>query len=126
MDQPPEGIALAFNDCINRRDIACLGALMTDHHAFIDSAGNKVRGKARCVEAWRGFFAAFPDYRNHFERVFTIGEKVVVIGHSSCSDQRLAGAALWTATIEKARVAEWRVYENTDENRKRLGIGKLK
>ena len=35
---------------------------------------------------------------------------------------RLAGAALWTATIENARVAEWRVYEDTSENRKRLAI----
>lgn len=122
MDQRPKSIALAFNDCINRQDLEGLATLMTDHHVFIDAADKTISGKFRCIEAWRGFFASFPDYRNHFERVFAIGERVVLIGYSACSDPRLAGAGLWTTTIENARVAEWRVYEDTGENRKRLGI----
>jgi hypothetical protein len=29
------------------------------------------------VQAWRGFFAAFPDYRNHFEQVLLSDSEVV-------------------------------------------------
>ncbi|MGD9884558.1 MAG: nuclear transport factor 2 family protein [Reyranella sp.] len=122
MDECSTSIALSFNDCINRRDLKGLAALMADRHVFIDSADNTISGKSRCIEAWRGFFASFPDYRNQLERVFPPGETVVLVGYSVCSDLRLAGAALWTATIENARVAEWRVYEDTSENRKRLAI----
>ena len=49
-------------------------------------AGHVVSGKVACLEAWRTFFAAFPDYRNHFES-FTSrgvdrvrGRPVVVLG----------------------------------------------
>ena len=59
-------VVIAFNDAINTHDVDRLAALMTDDHRFIDSAGQVVDGKQACVEAWRGFFAAFPDYRNHF------------------------------------------------------------
>jgi ketosteroid isomerase-like protein len=101
---------MSFNDCITRRDIGGLSRLMSDDHVFIDSADNIVSGKTRCVEAWQGFFAAFPDYRNHFARVLLAGDKVVMIGHSVCSDTRLAGPALWTAKVEGDLVSEWRVY----------------
>ncbi len=37
---------------------------MTDDHAFIDADGNVFRGRARVLDAWSGFFDAFPDYRN--------------------------------------------------------------
>ena len=69
MEGHSAGIVMWFNECINRRDLGGLSRLMTDDHVFTDSANNTISGKERCVEAWRGFFAAFPDYRNHFEHV---------------------------------------------------------
>jgi hypothetical protein len=45
-----------------------------------------------------------------------------MIGHSVCSDTRLAGPALWTAKVEGDLVSEWRVYEDTSADRTRLGI----
>ena len=50
-------------------DLDALTALMTDDHRFVDSEGATVDAKTECVEAWRGFFAAFPDYRNVFDVV---------------------------------------------------------
>jgi hypothetical protein len=45
-----------------------------------------------------------------------------MIGHSACSDMRLAGPALWTAKVEGDLVSAWRVYEDTSAYRTRLGI----
>lgn len=78
-----KNIVILFNDCINRRDIDGLFRLMTDDHVFIDSADNMISGKARCVEAWKGFFGAFPGYRNHFERFHLLGGEAVVVGRSA-------------------------------------------
>lgn len=117
---PDKEIALRFNACINNRDIQGLASLMTDDHTFIDSADNAVRGKAQVVEAWESFFAMFPDYRNIFERVESRNQFVAVLGRSTCSEQQLDGPALWTARVKGDQVAEWRVYHDTPENRKRL------
>jgi len=122
--KPPDPGSLIeqFNDYINTRDLDGRAALMTERHTFIDMAGNSVKGKERCVEVWRDFFDQFPDYRNHFERIEASDEFVAVAGHSSCSDERLAGAALWSAKVDGLDVAEWRVYEDTPENRALLGL----
>jgi hypothetical protein len=69
MGSADEAVVLAFNDAINRGDLPGLGRLMADDHRFIDTAGNTCTGKPACLEAWRGFFAAFPDYRNVFVNV---------------------------------------------------------
>lgn len=114
----------AFNNCINERDLEALSSLMTDDHTFIDSASGVVSGKQACIDAWKGFFAAFPDYRNDPERIVPNGNKVVAIGHSHCSDERLAGPAIWQAMITGNRVAEWRVFEDTPANRLALGIAR--
>ena len=50
------------------------------------------------------------------------GNKVVVVGRSSCSDKRLDGPALWAAKESDDKLAEWRVYEHTPANRSTLGI----
>jgi hypothetical protein len=117
-----KSILTSFNDCINRRDIDGLSTLMTHDHVFIDFANNAISGKEQCVEAWKGFFRTFPDYCNHFERIFLVGSEAVIVGYSICSDIRLAGPALWTAKIVDGRIAEWRVYEDTGVNRALLGV----
>jgi hypothetical protein len=122
MNQDSRNIVMSFNDCITRGDIDGLSRLMTNDHVFIDSANNTISGKARCIEAWSVFFGAFPDYRNHFERVMLAGSEAVIIGYSVCSDIRLAGPALWTAKIKGELIAEWRVYEDTSANRALLRV----
>ena len=60
-------VVLAFNEAISRRDRAALGALMTECHRFVDSAGATVDGRDACLTAWQGFFDSFPDYRKVFD-----------------------------------------------------------
>jgi ketosteroid isomerase-like protein len=115
-------IVVRFNDRINARDIDGLAGLMSDDHAFIDSAEGRVVGKPDCVAAWRGFFAAYPDYRNIFDAIDARPDLVVVTGRSVCADARLAGPAIWAAKVRGGRVTEWRVYEDTPDTRALLAV----
>jgi ketosteroid isomerase-like protein len=117
-----KAVVSRFNDCINAQDIEGLSRAMTDDHVFIDAADKRVSGKPDCLRAWQDFFAAFPDYRNHFAQFVAREGLVVVIGRSSCSDQRLDGPALWTARLRDDRVSEWRVLEDNASNRHSLGL----
>jgi ketosteroid isomerase-like protein len=112
-DSAAAAVALRFNDCINARDLAGLAALMTDDHTFVDAEGARVEGKPACVDAWRGFFAAFPDYRNVFATTLTAGDAVEITGRSECSVPELEGPARWSARIRDAKVAQWRVSAAT-------------
>jgi hypothetical protein len=115
--------ALAFNEAINRRELAALGRLMTDDHAFIDSDANVVAGKDEALKAWEGFFEAFPDYRNEWSQVMPVDHGLIAVGRSVCSSEPLLDCpAIWAATTTGDRVSEWRVYEDTPENRRRLGL----
>jgi ketosteroid isomerase-like protein len=119
----PAETVLAFNDAITRRDVAALGRLMTDDHTFIDAAGKVFSGKEEVLDAWRGFFQAFPDYRNVWTEVSPSGDTVIALGHSVCpTEPELDGPALWAADVRDGRVSAWRVYENTPENKALLGL----
>ena len=115
-------MAAAFNDAVNRGDLEGLARLMTDDHTLVDTAGDVVSGKPACLEAWRGFLASFPGYRNVFASLVTRGDVVTIAGRSECAEPSLAGPALWTATVRGGRVAQWRVHDDTPETRQRLSL----
>ena len=74
------------------------------------------------VKGWQDFFNLYPDYRNHFPKIESKDNLVLIIGHSTCSLDVLDGPAIWTAKVENDLVAEWRVYLDTPENREKLGL----
>lgn len=119
-EKDPKLIVLQFNECINNQDIKGLADLMTEDHVFIDSSDDVHGGKEFMTQGWIDFFNQYPDYRNHFSTVESRDNLVLVIGHSTCSFEPLDGPALWTAKVENGLVAEWRVYLDTIENRKKL------
>jgi ketosteroid isomerase-like protein len=83
---------------------------MTDDHRFVDSEGGTVDGKDACTDAWRGFFDAFSDYRNEFDRVEEVAPGVVEVdGRSECSVEELNGPAHWHAEVRDGKVALWQV-----------------
>ena len=123
-DEDPRRAVLAFNAAINARDVVALDRLMTDDHALIDSDGHAIAGRAEVLGAWRGFFDAYSDYRNIWSHVQPIGGAVIATGRSVCSTEPLLdGPAIWAARTCRGRVSEWRIYEDTPANRRRLGIG---
>jgi ketosteroid isomerase-like protein len=123
MDRVSRAAVIAFNEAINQRNVDALRELMTDGHAFIDGDDNVLAGKAEVVRAWRGFFNAFPDYRNDWSQVIATRGRHVALGRSVCAtDPALDGPAIWTARTVGGKVSEWRVYEDTPANRDQLGI----
>lgn len=108
-------VVVAFNDAINARNLDALADLMHEDHEFVDSEGASVRGRAACVAAWRGFFEAFPDYRNVFDKLLDEGGgAVTAVGRSECSERTLAGPAVWQADVKDDLVFRWRVSDIDD------------
>ncbi|MFX1536060.1 MAG: nuclear transport factor 2 family protein [Promethearchaeota archaeon] len=117
----PKLVALLYNEQINARNLAGVIALMADNHKFIDSK-NRVENKEQMKKSWEEFFTEYPDYRNIFHTVISRDNLVIMLGNSECSEPVLDGPAIWTAKIENDQVAEWRIYLDTEENRKKLDI----
>ena len=113
---------LQFNEYINKQDIKGLSSLMTDDHTFVDRAGTVDKGKKSMTKGWIEFFKSFPDYRNTFTRVESRDDLVVLVGYAYWSDESKYDPAIWTARIENDLVAEWRIYEDTEDNRVKFGI----
>ncbi|WP_443055886.1 nuclear transport factor 2 family protein [Streptomyces sp. NBC_00239] len=105
----PRSVVLRFNGRITARDPDGLARLMSEDHVFVDGAGAVVAGRSACVDAWRRFFAAFPDHRNVFDSVTVHGDVVSVSGYSECSDPRPAGPARWAATVRGGKITRWQV-----------------
>lgn len=136
-------VALAFVEAINSRQPGHLAELMTDNHKFIDTDGNSVQGKVAMGEAWRRYYALFPDYALSIDQAIVREDLVILTGSSSgnLSDHGkktlmrpngspaqagdFQGRAIWTARIEGDLVSEWRVYPDTDSLRQDLLSGKI-
>ena len=118
----PKLVALEFNECINSQDLAGLEALMTVDHAFIDRDGKTEQPRDVMIMDWKRFFKMFPDYRNMFKRMESTENLVVMLGHAYWSEERPYDPAIWTAIIENDLVREWRIYADSEENRRRFNL----
>jgi hypothetical protein len=118
----PMFTALKFNECINAQNLDGLADLMTDDHTFIDRDGNIGQPKTFMIDGWKKFFEMFPVYKNYFTRVELKDNTVVILGYAYWSDENPYDYVIWTARIENDLVAEWKIYHDTEENRKKLNI----
>ena len=118
----PKLIALQYNEYINGQDIGGLSSLMPEDHIFIDRKGEVDRGKETMLKGWKNFFRAYPEYRNTFSRVQSEGERVVLYGYATWQKESAPDYAIWVARIENDLVKEWRIYEDTDENKDRFDL----
>jgi hypothetical protein len=113
-------IVNAFNDCINNQDVFGLAALMSEDHTFIDRDGSSHGPKSHMIEGWKQFFEMFPLYENKFKKIKAIENWVFVLGYAYWSEKEPYDPVIWTGKIENDLIAEWRVYEDTAENRKQF------
>ena len=118
----PISIVQAFNNCINNQDIGGLAALMSKDHTFIDRDGSSHGPKSHMVEGWKQFFEIFPLYKNTFTEIKVAENRVFVLGYAYWSEKEPYDPVIWTARIEDNLIAEWRVYEDSDENRKEFNF----
>ncbi|HUJ21683.1 MAG TPA: nuclear transport factor 2 family protein [Bryobacteraceae bacterium] len=115
----PVETVLHFMECINKRDADKLAELMTEDHLFIDSLGQKVRGREKMRAGWQGYYAFCPDYWVSHDEIFQTGNKVAVFGAAGGTIARNAElppenawrtCAAWLAVVANGLVKEWRVY----------------
>ena len=114
--------ALMFNERINSRDLDGLSALMTDDHTFIDREDGRHGGKDHMTKGWQTFFEGYPEYRNTFLRVESISDLVVILGFAEWTTGGDRDHVIWTAVVRHDLIAEWRVYEDTEQNRRQLAL----
>lgn len=111
-------VALKFVEYINGGDLEGLCSLMTDDFTFIDYRGKVERGKDTMREGFKGYFSEYPHYKIIVKKVLTGGAGVVIIGKTTGShlpsEVEEKETVLWTAEIRDSRVAEWRIYADTD------------
>jgi len=74
------------------------------------------------TEAWVRFFELFPEYRNSFMRVESKGNIVILYGYATWKKGEAPDHTIWTATIEDGCVAEWRIYEDSEENKEKFKV----
>jgi predicted SnoaL-like aldol condensation-catalyzing enzyme len=118
----PKLVALEFNECISHQDLDGLSRLMTDDHTFIDRDGKVVQPKEAMIKSWKQFFEVFPGYKNTFTRVESRENLVVILGHAFWSQEQPYDPAIWTASIRDDLVSEWRIYADTEANRKAFNL----
>jgi hypothetical protein len=118
----PKLTTLLFNERINNQDVEGLSRLMSEDHTLVVREGTIVQGIEANRKGWTSFFEMFPDYRNTFDRVESKDDLVIIIGHAFWSEKQPFDPVIWTAKVENDRVARWRIYDDTEGNRKGLGI----
>lgn len=115
-------MALAFNDCITRHDVDGISALMSEDHLFVDREGRADSSRRSMTRGWEEFFLAFPNYRNTFLRIESKGDLVIMLGYAYWDEGNRHDPAIWVARIAGGLVAEWRIYYDTEENRKKFWL----
>ena len=118
----PKLTVLQFNEYINKQDIDGLSSLMTEDHVFVDRAGKGDKGKESMTKGWKGFFDMFPEYENTFIRVQSQDDFVVIYGYAIWKKGTERDYVIWTAKTENDLIAEWRIYEDTEENKKKFNL----
>ena len=118
----PKLTALQFNESINRQNIYELSSLMPKDHTFIDRKGEVFKGKEAMTKGWIDFFKSYPDYKNTFERVESQGDLVLLYGYATWQKGSEPDYAIWTARIVDDLVAEWRIYEDTLDNKGKFNL----
>ena len=103
---------------INQRDAAGVAATLAPEVAFVDSHGRRSDGRKILMEAWRNYFATFPDYKIEIDKEQAITGGVLVLGHASGSYHGRPERA-WRIPIairaetQDGQVSLWQVFADT-------------
>jgi ketosteroid isomerase-like protein len=126
--RPPIAVAISFIDCINRLDLAGLGALMAESYTFTVFDEPPEYGRARGIEGWRGYMSAFPRYVIHPREFAVDGGRVAILGTTTGShlelpdEEEMQLTLIWLADIDDDKVAAWTLVEDTDANRRAFNL----
>ena len=112
---PPVAAVVSFIDCINRTDVAGIGALMTDDHQLTILDEAPLVGRDANIEAWNGYFTAFPEYVIYPRHISAEGAEVTVVGSTTGShlglpdDEELRFDVTWLGLVVDGKVKRWQI-----------------
>ena len=113
-------VVLEFVERINAHDLEGICALMTEDFTFTDYEGKIERGKELMRTGWEGYLSSFPKYKIIVQHVLIGGGGVAIIGKTTGShlppEVEEKETVLWTAEIRNGRVAEWRIYSDSEKS----------
>jgi hypothetical protein len=125
---PAVAVAVSFIDCINRTDIGGLAELMTDDHTLHVFDEPPLVGRAANIEAWRGYFAGFPDYVIHPRCLAEREGIVAILGHTTGShlglpdEEERTTTLIWLAAVVDGALTSWMLREDTSRARQDHGL----
>ena len=99
---------------------SCL--LKRSYSRCLDRDGNIRQSKQVMIRSWGKFFEMVPKYRNTFTRVESDENLVVILGYAYWSEEQPYDPVIWTATIVNDLVREWRIYADSEENRRGFNL----
>lgn len=113
-----EEVVRRFVLAVNAHDPDAVGALLSSSHVLVDSLGRELAGRAAVTDAWREYFALFPDYRIETEVTVSDGDVVAVFGAASGAYAHAAPGvdaswripAAWRAVVVGGLIDKWQVY----------------
>jgi len=117
----------AFITAINRRNPSEISGLMTEDHAFVDSGGQTIAGRANMTASWEAYFRMFPDYEIRIESILGERALVAVFGFASGTyngkrglvpENRIEMPAAWKAVVSNGKIKLWQVYTDWTEGAK--------
>jgi limonene-1,2-epoxide hydrolase len=73
---------LSFIELINAHDVHGIVALMSDDYVFVNSSGDRFRGREFMRDTWSEQFRLHPDFHIRVQRVIADDEAVAVFGIS--------------------------------------------
>ncbi len=116
----PIDAARAFVDAINSRNVDRLAEQMTEDHLFIDSLGDRLRGRAEMKAGWTAYYRMVPDYAVTIAEEFAHGDIVMMFGtaQGTYAGQLWQTPVAFRAVVRDGLIAEWRVYGDNEPIRK--------
>jgi hypothetical protein len=82
---PALAATISFIDCINRTDLAGLTDLLHPDHRLVVLDETPLVGREPNVDAWRGYFTAFPQYVSYPRFLTATAHRIAVLGNTTGS-----------------------------------------
>ena len=119
-----EKVALEFVEKINGRDADGLSKLMTADFVFVGYGGESYKGRQVMKDGFAEYFANFPGYKIHIQKVCVSGGDVAFIAKTTGShvppELEKDETLVFIATVNDGLVSQWRIYTDLEYVRERL------
>ncbi|WP_157845263.1 MULTISPECIES: nuclear transport factor 2 family protein [Pseudofrankia] len=125
---PALATTLSFIDRVNQMDLAGLADLMHPDHCLVVLDEPPIVGRDANVDAWRGYFTAFPRYVIYPRFLTAKTDRVAVLGNTTGSHLNLADDdelnlnVIWIAEADQGLLTRWQVCDDTPVLRRELSI----